>query len=227
MDNLTEDQTTPAVRVLIADDDALVRAGLQLILGGRSDLTVVGEARDGIEAVELARQLRVDVVLMDIRMPRQDGLAATEVLVRSPHPPAVLVLTTFDTDESVLTALRIGAKGFLLKDTPPERIVDAVRRVAAGEPMLSPRVTAQLIAAVTASGAGDRGTAARARLTTLTEREHDVALAIGAGRSNAEIGAELYLSVATVKAHVTRVMAKLGVENRVQVAICVHDAGAA
>lgn len=227
MDNLTEDQTTPAVRVLIADDDALVRAGLQLILGGRSDLTVVGEARDGIEAVELARQLRVDVVLMDIRMPRQDGLAATEVLVRSPHPPAVLVLTTFDTDESVLTALRIGAKGFLLKDTPPERIVDAVRRVAVGEPMLSPRVTAQLIAAVTASGVGDRGTAARARLTALTEREHDVALAIGAGRSNAEIGAELYLSVATVKAHVTRVMAKLGVENRVQVAICVHDAGAA
>ncbi|WP_280949229.1 response regulator transcription factor [Friedmanniella luteola] len=213
------------VRVLLADDDALVRAGLRMILGGHPDLEVVGEARDGVEAVELAGALAADVVLMDIRMPRQDGLAATEVLLRSGSPPAVLVLTTFDTDDSVLTALRIGASGFLLKDTPPDRIVDAVRRVATGEPMLSPSVTAQLIAAVAGGQQPDRAAAARSRLAGLTEREREVALAVGAGRTNAEIGAALYMSVATVKAHVSRVMAKLGVENRVQVAIQVHDAG--
>lgn len=222
------DVTGPAVvRVLLADDDALVRAGLRMILGGHPDLEVVGEARDGVEAVALAGRLAVDVVLMDIRMPRRDGLAATEELLRTPSPPAVLVLTTFDTDDSVLTALRLGASGFLLKDTPPDRIVDAVRRVAAGEPALSPTVTAQLIAAVATGPQPDRTAAARARLDTLTERERAVALAVGAGRSNAEIGAELYLSVATVKAHLSRVMGKLGVENRVQVAIQVHDAGLA
>ncbi|GAA1432787.1 response regulator transcription factor [Microlunatus lacustris] len=213
------------VRVLLADDDALVRAGLRMILGGHPDLEVVGEARDGVEAVELARTSEVDVVLMDIRMPRRDGLAATELLLREPSPPAVLVLTTFDTDDSVLTALRLGASGFLLKDTPPDRIVDAVRRVAAGEPMLSPSVTSQLIAAVAGGEHPDRAAAARGRLAALTEREREVAVAVGAGRTNAEIGAELYMSVATVKAHVSRVMVKLGVENRVQVAIAVHDAG--
>ncbi|GAA1842866.1 response regulator transcription factor [Microlunatus capsulatus] len=215
------------VRVLLADDDALVRAGLRMILGGHPDLEVVGEARDGVEAVALAGRLAVDVVLMDIRMPRRDGLSATEELLRTPSPPAVLVLTTFDTDDSVLTALRLGASGFLLKDTPPDRIVDAVRRVAAGEPALSPTVTAQLIAAVASGPQPDRTAAARTRLDSLTERERAVALAVGAGRSNAEIGAELYLSVATVKAHLSRVMVKLGVENRVQVAIQVHDAGLA
>lgn len=215
------------VRVLVVDDDALVRTGLQLILGGHEDLVVVGEARDGVEAVELAGTLAVDVVLMDIRMPRRDGLAATELLRRRRNPaPAVIVLTTFDTDDSVLTALRLGASGFLLKDTPPAQLVEAVRRVAAGEPILSPSVTAQLIAAVTGPRDPDRRPAARDRLAGLTEREREVALAIGRGRSNAEIAAELYLGLATVKAHVTHVMAKLGVENRVQVAICVHEAGA-
>jgi DNA-binding NarL/FixJ family response regulator len=214
------------VRVLVVDDDALVRTGLQLILGGHDDLVVVGEARDGVEAVELAGTLRADVVLMDIRMPRRDGLAATELLRQSDPAPAVIVLTTFDTDDSVLTALRLGASGFLLKDTPPAQLVEAVRRVSAGEPILSPSVTAQLIAAVTGPRDLDRRPAARGRLAELTDREREVALAIGRGRSNAEIAADLYMSVATVKAHVTHVMAKLGVENRVQVAICVHEAGA-
>ena len=213
------------IRVLIADDDALVRGGLRMILGGQDGLEVVGEARDGVEAVELAAGLSVDVVLMDIRMPRRDGLAATELLVAGDRAPAVIVLTTFDTDDSVFTALRLGASGFLLKDTQPGQIVEAVRRVAAGEPILSPSVTAQLIAAVTGPQALDRRTAARRLLATLTEREREVALAIGAGRSNAEIATRLYMSVATVKAHVTRVILKLGVENRVQIAICVHDAG--
>ena len=211
--------------MLIADDDALVRGGLRMILGGQDGLEVVGEARDGVEAVELAAGLSVDVVLMDIRMPRRDGLAATELLVAGDRAPAVIVLTTFDTDDSVFTALRLGASGFLLKDTQPGQIVEAVRRVAAGEPILSPSVTAQLIAAVTGPQALDRRTAARRLLATLTEREREVALAIGAGRSNAEIATRLYMSVATVKAHVTRVILKLGVENRVQIAICVHDAG--
>ena len=211
--------------MLIADDDALVRGGLRMILGGQDGLEVVGEARDGVEAVELAAGLSVDVVLMDIRMPRRDGLAATELLVAGDRAPAVIVLTTFDTDDSVFTALRLGASGFLLKDTHPAQIVEAVRRVAAGEPILSPSVTAQLIAAVTGPQALDRRTAARRLLATLTEREREVALAIGAGRSNAEIATRLYMSVATVKAHVTRVILKLGVENRVQIAICVHDAG--
>jgi DNA-binding NarL/FixJ family response regulator len=210
--------------VLVVDDDALVRAGLQLILGGRDDLAVVGEARDGVEAVDQVAALDVDVVLMDIRMPRRDGLAATELLLQRSHPPAVIVLTTYDTDDSVLTALRLGASGFLLKDTPPEQLVTAILRVAAGEPMLSPSVTSRLIAAVTTPQDHDRRGAARRRLAALTPRERDVALAVGRGSTNAEIAGALYMSLATVKAHVSQVIAKLGVDNRVQVAICVHDA---
>ena len=213
------------IRVLVVDDDALVRAGLQLILGGRDDLVVVGEARDGVEAVDQVAVLAVDVVLMDIRMPRRDGLAATELLRQRSDPPAVIVLTTYDTDDSVLTALRLGASGFLLKDTPPGQIVEAILRVAAGEPILSPSVTSQLIAAVSERPVDDRRTPARRRLATLTPRERDVALAIGRGGTNAEIAASLYMSVATVKAHVSQVLTKLEVDNRVQVAICVHDAG--
>ena len=217
-------QPTDAIRVLIVDDDALVRAGLQLILGGRGDLIVVGEAEDGIEAVEQVSALRVDVVLMDIRMPRRDGLAATELLLQRADPPAVIVLTTYDTDDSVLTALRLGAKGFLLKSTPPGQIVAAIQRVAAGEPILSPSVTSRLIAAVQTPQDHDRRAAARRRLAALTPRERDVALAVGRGGTNAEIAGELYMSVATVKAHVSQVIAKLEVDNRVQVALLTHDA---
>lgn len=212
------------VSVLLVDDDALVRSALRLILGGDPAITVVGEASDGQEGVALVESLRPDVVLMDIRMPRLDGLAATERALALQPDLVVVVLTTFDTDDMVLSALRLGARGFLLKDTPPADLVAAVRAAAAGQPMLSPSVTGQLIAAVAASGPR-KDAEARARLATLTEREHEVALAVASGQSNAEIAASLFMSVATVKSHVGRLFGKLGVENRVQVAICVHEAG--
>jgi DNA-binding NarL/FixJ family response regulator len=215
----------PQVRLLVVDDDALVRAGLRLILGGDPGIVIVGEAADGLEAVELARTERPDVVLMDIRMPRLDGLAATERLLAADPDARVVVLTTFDTDDMVVSALRLGAVGFLLKDTPPEELVGAVRAVAGGRPILSPSVTAQLIAAVRADSAPGRSHDALGRLEVLTEREREVAVGIGRGLSNAEIAGELYMSVATVKSHVGRLFAKLGVENRVQIAICVHEAG--
>ncbi|ROT31843.1 DNA-binding response regulator [Micromonospora sp. HM5-17] len=220
--------TSSPVRVLIVDDDALVRAGLSMILGGAPEVRVVGEAADGAEVPAAVAAYRPDVVLMDIRMPRMDGLAATEAVRRLPDPPEVLVLTTFDADEYVLRALRAGASGFLLKDTPPAEIVQAVRRVAAGEATLSPTVTRRLIAHVTGS-AGRRDADLRRdravqRLATLSEREREVAVAIGRGWSNAEIAAELFMSVATVKAYVSRLLTKLDLNNRVQVALLVHDA---
>jgi len=215
------------VRVVLVDDDPLVRAGLNLMLGGAPRLELVGEAGDGAEALEVIDRVRPDVVLMDIRMPRVDGLTATQRLAERPDPPKVIVLTTFDADEYVVRALAGGATGFLLKDTSPPAIVDAIHRVAAGEPMLSPSVTTQLIRQVVASPNGDAGKAeaAAARLAGLSERERDVAVAVGHGRSNAEIAGELYMSVATVKAHVSRILVKLDLANRVQIAICVHDAG--
>ncbi|UNO39405.1 response regulator transcription factor [Streptomyces sp. MST-110588] len=214
------------IRVLLVDDDPLVRAGLRLMLGGAPDIEVVAEAADGSEVAPLVAAHAPDVVLMDIRMPGTDGLAATEALRRSPEPPEVIVLTTFNTDEHVLRALRAGAAGFVLKDTPPREFVTAVRKVAAGEPVLSPAVTQQLIAQVS-GGAGQDARAARARerLAVLGEREREVAVAVGRGRSNAEIAAELYLSVPTVKTHVSRVLTKLDLNNRVQIALLVHDAG--
>lgn len=205
----------------------LVCAGLTMILRGATDIEIVGEAGDGVDALLLAEQAHPDVVLMDIRMPRMDGLDATGRLVQLPRPPAVIVLTTFDADECVVRALRDGATGFLFKDTPAALIVDAVRKVAERDPMLSPSVTAQLIrqmSATSVSSAVDRATIARARLGELSEREHDVALAVGAGKSNAVVAAQLYMGVATVKAHVSRILTKLGASNRVQIAICVHDA---
>jgi DNA-binding NarL/FixJ family response regulator len=214
------------VRVVIVDDDALVRAGLAMILGGDDGIQVVGQAGDGEEGVALALRLRPDVVLMDIRMPVLDGLGATVRLLAQPRPPKVIVLTTFDADDYVVRALRGGASGFLLKDTPPAQIVAAVHNVAAGEHMLSPKVTAQLIARLgDTAPVDDRASQAQALLATLSEREREVAVAVGQGLANAQIAAELYMSVATVKAHVSRILDKLGVENRVQVAICVHDAG--
>ncbi|MEU4424918.1 response regulator transcription factor [Actinoplanes sp. NPDC024001] len=214
------------IRVLIADDDPLVRVGLSMVLGADPDLQLVGEAGDGAEAVEVARRLRPDVVLMDIRMPRMDGLAATEELRRDGPNPAIVVLTTFDTDEHLLGALRLGANGFLLKDIAPTEILSAVRRAAAGESILAPSVVPRLIGyAVGRSGQEVTGKAdKKAALDRLTEREREVAEAVATGRSNAEISAELHMSVPTVKAYVSRLLDKLGCANRVQVAIMVHEA---
>ena len=186
------------------------------MLGGQPDLEVVGEAGDGREGVARAAELRPDVVLMDIRMPRLNGLDATRRLLALDEPPRVIVLTTFDADEYVVEALAAGADGFLLKDTPPPEVVDAIRKVAQGDPMLSPAVTRSLIRQVAATS---RSPEATARLADLTDREREVALAVGRGLSNAEIASELYLSVPTVKAHVSRLFDKLGVTNRVQIAL--------
>ncbi|MEU0079165.1 response regulator transcription factor [Micromonospora tulbaghiae] len=217
------------VRVLVVDDDPLVRGALSMILGGVPDLAVVGEATDGAEVPEAVAAYAPDVVLMDIRMPRVDGLAATEALRATADPPEVLVLTTFDADEQVLRALRAGASGFLLKDTPPAEIVAAVRRVAAGEATLSPAVTRKLIAHVTGTapvpGADPKRERAVRLLDGLSEREREVAVLLGRGRTNAEISAELFMSVATVKAYVSRLLTKLDLNNRVQVALLVQDAG--
>ena len=212
--------------MLIVDDDALVRSGLRLMLSGSERVEVVAEADDGSGVLAAVDAHRPDVVLMDLRMPKVDGLAATELLCRQPRPPRVLVLTTFDADELVLRALRAGADGFLLKDTPPAEIVKAIELVAGGDGILSPAVARQLIEHIAAEGAGAdaRRADARQRLDSLTEREREVARAIGRGKSNADIAAELYMSVATVKAHVTRVLSKLDVENRVQIALLVQDA---
>ncbi|MDT0410221.1 MULTISPECIES: response regulator [Streptomyces] len=213
------------VTVLLADDDALVRLGLRLMLGGAPELEIVGEAADGEEAVRLAEELGPAVVLMDLRMPGTDGLTATARIRERPEAPEVLVLTTFHADEQVLRALRAGAAGFLLKDTPPAEIAAAVREVARGRPVLSPLVTRRLIAQVAGGESPHaRRDRARARLASLAEREREVALAVGRGASNAEIAAELYLSVPTVKAHVSRVLAKLHLNNRVQIALLTYDA---
>ena len=214
------------IRVLLVDDDALVRSGLRMMLAGAESLEVVGEAADGREVLGAVDLHRPDVVLMDIRMPQLDGIAATRLLVAQPDPPAILVLTTFDADELVLRALQAGAAGFLLKDTPPTEIVRANELVHAGDGMLSPAVTRRLISMVAGdSDAGVRVEHARALLATLSPREHDVALAVGLGHGNAEIAATLHLSVATVKGHVSRLLDKLDVNNRVQIALLVQAAG--
>ncbi len=218
--------TTARVRVLIVDDDPLVRTALTMMLTGADGIAVVGEAVDGATALDAIAAHHPDLVLMDIRMPRMDGLAATEALRRRAGAPEVIVLTTFAADEYVLRALRAGASGFLLKDTPPVQLVAAIKTVAAGDGILSPTVTRKLIQHV-AGGAPtgeDPRERARTLLARLSERERDVALAIGAGLSNAEIAAQLYMSVATVKAHVSRMFTKLGLNNRVQIALLAHDA---
>jgi DNA-binding NarL/FixJ family response regulator len=212
------------IRVVLVDDDPLVRSGLRMMLAGANGIEVVGETDDGRGALAAVDRHRPDVVLMDIRMPQVDGIAATRLLRGQPDPPAVIVLTTFDADELVLRALRAGAAGFLLKDTPPAEIVRAIELVHAGDGMLSPAVTRTLIAIVAGEGDAGRHDDARERLRALTEREREVALAVGQGRPNAEIAAELHMSVATVKAHVSRLLVKLGVDNRVQIALLVQDA---
>lgn len=213
------------IRVLLVDDDPLVRAGLVMLVGREADMSVVGEASDGIEVPELIGLHAPDIVLMDIRMPIVDGLTATEELRARQDAPEVIVLTTFNADEQVIRALRAGAAGFVLKDTHPAEIVTAVRRVAMGEPILSPSVTRQLMAHVATQGSDQRRTQARTLLDRLHDRERATAIAIGHGKSNAEIADRLCIGVATVKTHVSRIMTRLGLNNRVQIAILVHDTG--
>lgn len=216
--------TAAPIRILIVDDDPLVRSGLALILGGADDLEVVGQANDGQEGIETARSLTPDVVLMDIRMPGLDGIAATKALRDAGCSSRVIVLTTFGGDQFIQQALSSGADGFLLKDTRPADIVEAVRRVHAGEPMLSPAVTSSLIRQVTARPEDSTREDARRRLEVLTDRERDVAIAVGKGLSNAQIAKELYLSIPTIKAHISRLLVKLDLENRVQIALLVQQA---
>jgi len=216
-----------SVRVLLVDDDALVRAGLRLILSSADDIDIVGETDDGADAVAAVRQHRPDVVLMDIRMPRVDGITATAALRALETPPQVVVLTTFQADEHVVSALRAGASGFLVKDTPPGDILTAIRLVAAGDAIISPSVTRTLLGHFAPSGASERQQAAARQLADLSDREREVATAVGAGASNAEIASMLFMSEATVKAHVSRLLSKLDRSNRVQIAILVHDAGQA
>ncbi|TDB89915.1 response regulator transcription factor [Actinomadura sp. KC216] len=215
---------SPPIRVLIVDDDALVRAGLSMMLSNDAGLDVVGDVADGAEVVAAVNQHRPDVVLMDIRMPRLDGLAATELLRARRDPPEIIILTTFDTDDHIMRAMRAGASGFLLKHTPPPEIVRAIRQVAAGEPMMSPGVLRKMMSYVAGSGADPRQARARELLERLSDGERAVAALVGRGRTNSEIGAELSLSVATVKAYVSRLLTKLELNNRVQIALLVHDA---
>ena len=212
------------VRVVLVDDDPLVRAGVRVVLVDDDPLVRAAEAADGQDAVDAVLREAPDVVLMDIRMPRMDGLAATRRMLDRGTSARIIVLTTFDTDDMVVTALSYGAAGFLLKDTSPADLVDAVRRVAVGQPILSPSVTAQLIATVTRPRDEAVQRSARARLARLTDREREVAKAVSEGLTNAEIADRLHLGVATVKTHVGALFSKLEVTNRVQIARCLHEA---
>ncbi|RSN32787.1 DNA-binding response regulator [Amycolatopsis sp. WAC 04169] len=212
------------IRVLLADDEPLLRAGARLLLNQAGDIDVVAEASDGAEAIDVVRRIPVDVALMDIRMPGTDGLAAVEEIAREVR---VIMLTTFGDEAYVARALRAGAAGFLLKDTDPAQLIQAVRSAAAGEAVLSPRIAQQVIDRFRDADAADADNAARARrrIEALTTRELDVLVRVGRGLGNAEIAGELRLSNGTVKIHVSRILAKLGCANRVQAAILAHDAG--
>ena len=214
---------TPAIRVLLADDDPLVRAGLKMMLRGAGDIEVVGEVEDGAAVAAAVRRHTPDVVLMDIRMPVMDGITATRTLTSRDTAAQVIVLTTFDADRLVMAAVRAGAAGYLLKHTEPEQIVAAVRRAARGEPALSPAAARALIEHAAASGT--RAEDAARRLALLSGREREIAAAVAEGLSNAEIGARLHLSAGTVKAHLSSALAKLGLDNRIQLALLAHDAG--
>jgi DNA-binding NarL/FixJ family response regulator len=215
-----------STRVLLVDDQPLLRTGFRMILSAESDLTVVGEAGDGASAVELARRLRPDVVLMDIRMPVMDGIQATRALAGPgvEEPIKVLMLTTFGLDEYVVESLRAGASGFLLKDAPPEDLVDAIRIVAAGDALLAPSVTRQLLDRV-ASRLPPANENAIPALSELTDREMEVLKLLARGLSNAEIAAKLVVSETTVKTHVSRVLAKLDLRDRVQAVILAYETG--
>ena len=207
------------LRVLIADDEPLIRAGLRLILDGAPDLSIIGEADDGESAVHRAAELSPDVVLMDIRMPRLSGIAATQRITAAPQPPRVIVLTSFDTDDFILSALRAGASGFLLKDTSPAGLVSAVRAAAADNLRFSPGVLKRIVAA--AASAPAEPAARHNPLAVLSERERVIAGAVARGLTNTEISTELFVSVATVKTHIANAFTKLDVTNRVQLAVAV------
>lgn len=213
------------IRTLLVDDESLIRAGLRFIIESAPDVEVVGEAEDGNQAVDAVRRLGPDVVLMDVRMPRYDGLAATGAIRRLARAPAVIILTTFDSDEHVFTALEAGACGFLLKDTSPHDLIRAIRLAHGGDSMLSPRVTRRLIHRLTTDQPIRRRRDALARLEALTGREREVLIEVGLGRSNTEIAARLNMSEATVKSHISHLFDKLAVTNRVQVAIAAYRAG--
>ena len=214
-----------AIRVLLADDEQLVRSGFRLLLDTEDDITVVGEAATGAEAVERAREARPDVVLMDIRMPRMDGIEATRVIAGTPglERVRVLILTTYDTDAYVFEGLQAGAGGFLLKDAGPAELLHAIRVIAAGDALLAPRITRRLIAQFTARRTADR--AAQERLAVLTDREREVVALVGQGLRNDEIGAALFLSPETARTHVSRAMVKLGARDRAQLVVIAYRTG--
>jgi len=213
------------IRIVLADDQALVRAGFRVLLGAEADMQVVGEAVDGNEAVQQSRQLGPDVVLMDIRMPRLDGLEATRIIARDAELAAtrVLILTTFEADEYVFEAIRAGASGFLLKDCEPADLLTAIRVVARGDALLAPSVTRRLIAAFAAQSPRARGRPAA--LEGLTEREREVLTLVAAGRANDEIAESLVITPATAKTHVSRIMSKLGARDRAQLVVLAYESG--
>ncbi|MET9630568.1 response regulator transcription factor [Lentzea sp. NPDC006480] len=214
------------IRVLIADDEPLMRAGIKAILGTADDIELVAEAGDGREAVQIVRERRVDVAVLDIRMPRMDGLACARELRTVAPSVRVVMLTTFGEDENIVRALSDGAAGFLLKDSAPEELLRAVRAVHNGEAYLSPMVTSRVVGMVATSGQPKRQEAQKA-VAGLTEREVEVLALLGQGMSNADVGAKLHMSEATVKTYVSRLLAKLGLTNRVQAALLARDAGLA
>jgi DNA-binding NarL/FixJ family response regulator len=211
------------IRVLVADDQSMVRAGFRMLLSGEEDIEVVAEARDGLEAVDKAARFDPTVVLMDIRMPELDGLEATRRILAADDAARILILTTFDLDEYVYEALRAGASGFVLKDDPPEQLLAAIRTVAGGEALLSPAITRRVIKQFTRIP----DPSPPPELDELTERELDVFRLIARGLSNAEIGQELYISETTVKTHITHVLQKLGLRDRVQAVVLAYQSGVA
>jgi DNA-binding NarL/FixJ family response regulator len=211
------------IRVALVDDQAMIRSGLRMILETEADITVVGEAADGADAVQLAERAKPDVILMDVRMPRLDGIDATRAVVQLDHAPRVLMLTTFDLDDYVYAALRAGASGFMLKDAPAEQLVDAVRVVAAGEALLAPSVTRRLIDELARRPEPDASTVTG--IDDLTDRELAVLRLVARGLSNSEIATELYLGEATVKTHLGRVFVKLGIRDRAQAVVAAYESG--
>jgi DNA-binding NarL/FixJ family response regulator len=212
------------IRVLLCDDQALVRGGFRMILDAREDIEVVGEAEDGRQVIELARRIDPDVILMDVRMPNVDGVEATRRLVEAGSRARILILTTFDLDEYVYKALRSGASGFLLKDVQPAQLVDAIRVVAAGEALLAPSVTRRLLDRFADTLPGDEAKPPTA-LESLTERELEVLKLLAGGLSNAELAEQLFLSETTVKSHISSVLRKLDLRDRVQAVVLAYEAG--